>query len=190
MAEDFETLLTEALSDPERADFKALRSCYAESFLYLPYGRDQGDIEGLHRKMAEEDWDDAIELVEELLGSDPLSISLRFAYAHILEEVGEDIEAGLHRAFGNGMLRSVMKSGDGRSPETALHVLDSREMYLVLEVMGLRPLRSQLWQKGSEWIDAVEVQGTEARTIYFNVSLPQDWLQQVELTEEVELDEE
>lgn len=188
MSDDFETLLAEALADPEGADFRRLRGRYAESFLYLPYGRDQDGIEGLHRKMVLEEWEAAVEIVESLLAEDPLSISLRFAYAHILEAHGEDIEAGLQRAFGNGMVRCVMRSGNGRSPETALQVLDSREMYLILEILGHRALRSQLWQKGSEWIDAVEIQAAEPRTVYFNVSLPQDWLQKVELTEEVELD--
>jgi len=180
MAEDFETLLEEALADPERADFARLRMAYAQSLGYLPFGREQGEIEELHRRMAAERWEEALDLVELLLESDPLSIPLRFAYAHILEEEGDEFEAGMQRTFANGLLRAMLGSGDGRTPETAIHVLDMREMYLVLDVMGLRAVRSQLTQAGAEWIDQVEASGREGqRDVYFNVSIPQGWLAEV-----------
>jgi len=180
MAEDFENLLDEALADPERADYTRLRMAYARSLSYLPFGRDQVDIEDLHRRMATERWEEALDLVELLLESDPLSIPLRFAYAHILEEEGDELEAGLQRAFANGLLRAMLGSGDGRSPESAISVLDMREMYLVLDVMGLRAVRSQLSQVGAEWIDEVEAVGREGqRQVYFNVSIPQGWLAEV-----------
>jgi hypothetical protein len=181
MAEDFETLLEEALADPERADFARLRMAYARSLGYLPFGREQGEIEELHRRMAAERWEEALDLVELLLESDPLSIPLRFAYAHVLEEDNDELEAGMQRTFGNGLLRAVLASGDGRSAETAIHVLDMREMYLVLDVMGLRAIRSQLIQVGTEWIDQVGATGGEGdRDVYFNVSIPQGWLAEVQ----------
>jgi len=188
MGDDFETLLDESLADPEGAHFPTLRAAYAESRRYLPFGRDQDAVEDLHRKMAAEDWEQALDLVEALLTDDPLSISLRFAYAHILEHLDDEMEASAQRTFGNGLLRAVLGSGDGRSPESAMLVLDTREMYLVVEVMGLRAERTQLAQVGAEWIERVEVKGGAGpRALYFNVSLPQSWLVRVERTEEVEI---
>ena len=181
MTDDFETLLDEALADPEGADFARLRAAYAETLHYLPYGRDQRGLEALHRLIEEDRWAEALERVEALLETDPLSISLRFAYAHILEETDDEWEASHQRAVADGLLRTILRSGDGRTAETAIRVLDLREMYLVLETMGLRATRSQLSQVGEEWIDLVEVKGPEGeRAMYFNVTLPQSWLVQAE----------
>lgn len=187
---DFSVLLDEALADPEAADYTALREAYAESHAYVPFGRDQNAIEDLHRRMASESWDEALDLVEVLIEDDPLSIPLRFAYAHILEALDDEMEASAQRQFGNGLMRAILSSGDGRSPETAIQVLDSREMYLAIEMLGLRATTTRLSHDGLEWIERVEVTGKgETRTMYFNVSRPQGWLAKVEQTEEVEKDE-
>jgi len=184
---DFSQMLEEALSDPEGADYTSLREAYAESHAYLPFGRDQNAIEDLHRRMAGERWDEALDLLEALIDDDPLSIPLRFAYAHILEALDDEMEASAQRTFGNGLMRAIMSSGDGRSPDGAIQVLDSREMYLALEMMGLRAVTTRLSHDGTEWIERVEVKGKgEERTMYFNVSRPQGWLAKVEQTEEVE----
>lgn len=184
MDDDFDTLLEEALADPDGADYPALRNSYASTYLYLPYGRDQRGLEDLHRLIEAEEWDDAREIVEVLLATDPLSISLRFAYAHVLEAIGEDWEATSQRTFADGLLRAILRSGDGRTPETAFHVLDLRETYLVVHTLGYRVNRTQLAQVGGEWIDLVEARGPEGdRELYFNVTLPQSWLVQVEQTD-------
>lgn len=185
MPEDFDTLLEEALADPESADFKHLRRVYANSLAYIPYGRDQEEIEELHQRMAAERWQEALDLVEVLIEDDPLSIPLRFAYAHILEADNDEFEAGTQRAFANGLLRSILSSGDGRSPDGAIHVLDTREMYLVLDVLHLRCQRTQLTQVGNDWIDRVEAIGGEGRReVFFNVSVPQSWLGEIGESEE------
>ncbi len=189
MTTDFSTLLEEALSDPEGADYARLRKAYAYSLDYVPFGHDQEALEALHLCMAAEDWEQALALVEALLQDDPMSISLRFAFAHVLEQLDDELEASTQRAFSNGMVRHILSSGDGRSPESAMCVLDSREMYLVLEVMGLRATRTQLMQVGAEWIERVDATGKEDRAVYFNVTLPQGWLEKVERTEELDDDD-
>ncbi len=181
MDADFDSRLDEALADPEGADFAGLRAAYASSAHYLPFGRDQGGLEALHRLIESGAWEPAREMVEALLEGDPLSVSLRFAYAHVLEGLDEEWEASSQRSFADGLLRSILRTGDGRTPATAIQVLDMREMYLVLETMGLRVTRSQLSQIDEEWIDLVEVRGPEGdREMYFNVTLPQTWLAQVD----------
>lgn len=180
MSEDFEYLLGEALADPERADFVALREAYARSESYVPFGREHEEIEILHQHMAAEEWGRARSLCEELLDHDPLSITLRFAYAHILEAEDDEWEASDQRMFANGLLRGILRSGDGRTPETAFAVLDTREMFLVVEVLGLRVIRSQLSHVDGLWLDTVEARGPEGdRTLYFDVTLPQEWLADV-----------
>ena len=178
MSDDFATLLTEALADPEHADFQRLRESFASSDFYMPYGRDQEDIEELHMRIATKRWDKALALVEEMLDFDPLGISLRFAYAHVLEGVGEDWEATSQRCFANGLMRAILGSGDGRTAETAIAVLDMRELRLVLDVLGCRAVRSQLTHGDGRWLDVVEATDAhgEERTLYFDVDLPQGWL--------------
>jgi hypothetical protein len=54
-------------------------------------------------------------------------------------ELREEERAGFHKAVVQGLLRSIMDSGDGKSTETAYIVISVHEEYVVLQVLGLRP---------------------------------------------------
>ncbi len=173
----FDSLLYEALSDPKEADYTALRRAYVTSDRYMPWVRDTEGLEELRMRMATGRWDEAFQLANELLETDPLSIDIRFMMSRICIQVSQSFEAKCQRTFANGLVRAILRSGDGRTPDTAIRVLDSRELRLVCESLKLTPIRSELGQHGGRWIDAVRATGPDGElTVYFDVHSPQSWL--------------
>ncbi len=170
----FWELLEDAFLDPDRVDYAQLRHMYAASAHYVPYGRDPTGAVRLHQALATEDWEAAIEVVEELLVTDPLAIALRLAYAHALDGVSDDWEATTQRAVANGLLKSILRSGDGKAAHTAITVLDDRERQLALEMMGTRAMRTRLESHTSGWLEVVSC--SDGRTLYFDVTWPQSFL--------------
>jgi len=170
----FSELLEDAFLDPSRVDYRLLRRLYVASASYVPYGRDDSHVETLHGQLASGAFEEAIATVEALLETDPLAISLRLAYAHALDGIDDDWEASTQRAVANGLIKAILSSGDGRTPESAIVVLDEREHQLVLQLLDVQPLSSQRLATEDGWYDCVTCAG--GRVVYLDVSWPQGWL--------------
>ena len=174
----FSELLEDAFIYPSSVDYAQLRELYVGSSSYVPYGRDDSSVDVLHAQLGAEDYEAAIETLEKLLEGDPLAITLRLAYAHALDGIGDDWEASTQRAVANGLIKAILSSGDGRSMQTAIVVLDERERSLVLQLLELTPKASQRIASDDGWFDRITC--NEGRDLYLDVSWPQGWLQAME----------
>jgi hypothetical protein len=173
----FEDLLAEALLEPLNTDYEALREAWIACDGPERVVRDEEAIEELHMRLATQRWEAARDLAEELLDAEPLCVQLRLWLARATEGLGEEREASNERAFANGLVRAILRSGDGASPEHALRVIHTREIALVLGVMDLQAQRSELREVDGRWIDRVECTGLEGpRTVYFHVAVPECWM--------------
>lgn len=170
----FSELLEDAFIDPDRVDYALLRELYVHSPSYLPFGRDERAVARLHQELASERFEEAVETVESLLVVDPLSIALRLAYAHALDGIDDDWEAATQRAFANGLIKAMLRSGDGRSEATAIVVLDERERSLTLELLDLQAKTSRTHRHDGAWYEHIEC--LCGRELILDVSWPQGWL--------------
>jgi hypothetical protein len=170
----FSELLEDAFLDPDSVDYDQLRTLYVHSSCYIPFGRDQSSIETLNTQLAAMDFEAAIHTIEPLIEVDPLSITLRLAYAHALDGIEDEWEASTQRAVANGLIKAILGSGDGRSPQTAIVVLDDRERELVLQLLSVKPASSQMTTTEDGWLDCVTCH--QGRLVYLDVSWPQGWL--------------
>jgi hypothetical protein len=170
----FSELLEDAFLDPDSVDYDQLRTLYVHSTSYIPFGRDQSALETLNSQLVALDFEAAIDTIEPLIEVDPLSITLRLAYAHALDGIDDEWEASTQRGVANGLIKAILGSGDGRSPETAIVVLDDRERELVLQLLNVRAVSSQMTTTEDGWLDCVTCH--EERLVYLDVSWPQGWL--------------
>lgn len=171
----FSELLEDAFLDPDSVDYAELRTLYVHSTSYVPYGRDDSAIALLNEQLGAEDYEAAIETLEVALHDDPLSITLRLAYAHALDGIEDEWEASTQRAVANGLIKAILGSGDGRSIATSIVVLDERERSLVLELLNVEPVSSTVTVNADGWVDAITCRG--GRIVYLDVSWPQGWLE-------------
>ncbi|MBN2798027.1 MAG: DUF4919 domain-containing protein [Deltaproteobacteria bacterium] len=174
----FDDLLLDAVLDPSRTDFTALREAWLERDGPERAVWDEEAFEELHMRLATKDWDGALDLADELLETHPLAVELRLWRAQALAGSGDRREANIERAIANGLLKAVLSSGDGESADSPLVVLCAREERLVLNLMGLRAVRSALGELGGRWIDEVltsDIEGHE-RVLFFHLRVPERWI--------------
>jgi Domain of unknown function (DUF4919) len=95
--------------------------------------------------------------------------------AFCLKKAGNEEEARREYAMFLGLFSSVLKSGNGKSPETAFVVIAVDEEYSVLETASLTPVKQALVNHGGSAFDRFEVklpESDQTATLFFNVDRP------------------
>jgi hypothetical protein len=177
---EYEELLAKAKSSPELTDFQQLRFAYARSSHYAPYFVSEGDQRSLSEATGQTDGETAMKAIDRTLESNYLDIRAHISAASVYRGMGDAERATYHGRFAGGLLQSVLRSGDGRTPETAFVVINVAEEYAVLGSLGLE-LRTQalLAHKGHRFDEmrAHDSRTGKETTLYFNIDLPHTWLE-------------
>jgi hypothetical protein len=177
----YDDLLTAAQHNPAAADFLALRTAYADSDYYAPYSHNQDHLNALNAALPAGDFSGAIDAVRGLLDYNYLDIEAHIAADYVYTQAGEPDKSHYHRTFAKGLIDAIMRSGDGRSYETAFIVISIPEEYLVLRLMGFKSVGQRLVQHEGHWFDVLTAQHPQAQgtfDIHFNIDLPKNWLGQ------------
>lgn len=76
-----------------------------------------------------------------------------------------------HGAVRNALVKSIVNSGDGKSPETAMYVIGVAEEYEALQELGLTQESQRLEQKNNRHYDVFAARDStgEKRDVYFAV---------------------
>jgi hypothetical protein len=161
----YEELVQAAKRDPGSVDYTELRLAYARSPEYDPYcfrsapasshGRVRlairvGDLAGL------------LVTLSGLIEKQFFDIGAHRLAAHAYERIGDRVTAATHRKIAQGLVASVLQSGDGRSFQTAYQVISVAEEYALLETLNLRPLAQALHSHEGQHFDIIQVQPASA----------------------------
>ncbi len=153
----------------ERPDFLKLRNDFGWSDDWsarCQLGRPAGEMASA---MNSESWEEAAKIGLKWVKRCPIDIRGHYYTAISLSELGRDVEAENHIAWMEGLMDSIVESGDGNSCETAYVVISISEEYDALMLFGLER-KSQALVSGPmmcDLITAVEEDGEEV-SIYFN----------------------
>lgn len=127
----------------------------------------------------------ASEPLQTLIKAYPLGIRPNLAVANFLEYVANNIDdatgpdkdlleiAAKHRATAQGVIDSILSTGDGASAATAWQVINQNEEYSLLEHLQLQPQDQALIFAERVPVDMFTIRtkdGTE-RKVFFDVSL-------------------
>jgi hypothetical protein len=95
-----------------------------------------------------------------------VDIDARVAAAVASQKLGRPEDADLHKRWYNGLVDSVLASGDGKTAQTAFEVISVEEEYAVLRAMGLESRGQMLVDGGIHALTVETESGNEI--IYFN----------------------
>jgi hypothetical protein len=172
-----DTLYADLLERVKRADpdvdFTALRLAYAASTAYAPY-RFFDQEEEMYAALEEEDYDRAIELANQILAQNYLSPRAHLAAMSAYMGLDRQEEADYHHYVLDGLIASVLDSGDGTTFETAFVVILVEEEYMILGVLGIGNASQGLVEEEGHFYDKFEGIFTETGdpvTLYFNIDL-------------------
>ena len=136
-------------------DFDELRTSFGDREDFADRcerGRPARDV---FAAIEQEDWSGVESLAIPWLEACPVDIDIHIAQAVALDELGREEESGHHLLWHKGLVDSILRSGDGRTPETAWVVISIAEEYSILHVFGMS-LRGRDLLEGE--IDRMEVE--------------------------------
>src|SRR6202040_1258772 len=151
-------------------DFPALRMAYADR-LAEARAADPELRKKLSEALHKDQWAAVIETGNQVLAQNYLDIDAHMFVAFAHEKTHEPEKAALHRTMGNGLMKSILASGDGRSFKTAFVVISVEEEYSVLKHYRLRSDKQDLVTSEGHSYDVLtaETDQHEQATVYFNI---------------------
>lgn len=151
-------------------DWKALRlnarvgEVYGD---YSPYDASRRSGEAYQKG----DYAGALKIAEETLAHNIADGDAHLAAYSCLLQLGKGSEAEDERKILLALLDSIIKSGDGKSPETAWFAVSIREEYLVMQLMLEVQFKQQhSMRKDGHFYDVVQVMDKEGKdqVLWFN----------------------
>ena len=176
----YSELLKQAMEIDPDFDFTQLRMAYAETSLYDPYDFGSDLLEtSMIEAFNSADYDLSLELANQILNENYLQLEPHFVAFRSYEESGDEDKSIYHLYFVSGLVNSILSSGDGITPETAMVVIDIDEEYFILSVLGI-----DIIEQGANEIDGVMYdifEGIDSETgnqitVYFDITIPYNWL--------------
>lgn len=171
----YETLLEKVKKSDPAADFTALRLAYADN---PPKGSEDAGRDAdraMFSAFNEKKYDTAIEYAQKILKGNFVDIDAHMVLAAAYEEKKDAEKEKFHRYVAEGLIKSILKSGDGRTPETAFVVISTEEEYVLLRVFRLMPGSQSLMHVNGHYydrLDAVDPKDKGKVTLYFNIDRP------------------
>lgn len=164
-----------AIKTPGMVDYAALRSAYAQTSFYSPYGGAAltGKLDAALTA--------ALEAPAQVKSYEDLSrahLGHFAAHLHALHAAQSKkpafIDGAAHQKHLDGIRQSILKSGDGKTPQTAYHVIDIQEEYMLMkEVLKIQGKKRPTLQQDGHVFDVFDYTAADgsAATVYFNVDM-------------------
>lgn len=145
---------------------------------YNPYKMAKYDAlrEALAKDTPEkEDWEKAAQEIDKELETDPTNIRFHL-YKHMIYRnlYGSESEKTID-AYNQVLmlLSAVTSTGDGRSKETAIHVISVTDEYGILDIFGLSSKMQSLVEDKGQSYDVMDLEENEygLESMYFNITV-------------------
>jgi hypothetical protein len=178
---DFDELMERAQATDSTLNFTDLRMAYTLTGNYNPYDRESTKtVTRIYEAMDKDDCQEALALASRLLEKNPLDIDLHFVSKACYRETGDSDRFKYHDYMADGLLRSILSSGDGKSTESAYVVISVDEEHALLHALNLRGITQGLLDLPQGHFDELKVFDQEAGeefTVFFNIDIPWAYLE-------------
>ena len=170
-ADKYRALLERAKRGDPTVGFLELRRAYSDSPSFVDTGNGD-DSRRMFEAYARKDYSGALEYARKILDINFCDIDAQQTAYLCYRELNDAERADFHHNLSRNLIQSILQSGDGKSPETAMEVITVREEYIILMVMGLRPTHQSLEASGGHQYDRMEATNRETQekvTLFFNI---------------------
>jgi uncharacterized protein DUF4919 len=172
---EYAALLARVKSGDLSIDFKQLRVSYMDS----PERHQAKDTDKQEKEMLAalktKDYTKAIANADIILENEFINLDAQRVELIAHQELGEKEKTDFHKGIVQGLIHSILDSGDGKTPETAYTVVTVHEEYVVLQVLGFRPAGQSVISKNGHSYDVLDVKKQDSKDsakLYFNVDIP------------------
>jgi hypothetical protein len=173
---DYAALVAQAKAG-QTMDFGKLRDAYAESADYDPYGTKISDLIKEMKDAAGPEQPDCkkiVSLAQNIVEKEFVSIDAHLFAGKCYGTLGQSADAEREKVIWQGLLKSIMTSGDGKTPQTAYQVVTIAEEYIVLSTLGLQMKSQALVDKDGGSYDVMtsvsqDNPNAQEVTVYFRI---------------------
>jgi hypothetical protein len=176
---DYQTLLKRVMNFDLTVDFKALRLSYAETADYNPYGDDKVKKAEMFEALRNKEYEKAVSAAQTILEKKFVDIEAHFVCSIAFREMKNSERYNFHHFVTQGLVDSILDSGDGKTPETAFIVIETGEEYTLLGMIGFEVVRQSLIKSNGHSYDKMETKHRKTgkpAIFFFNVDIPFNWL--------------
>ncbi len=167
-----EALLARIKASDPAVDFALARRLYSESPAYTPL-RDV-DEPRLREVISRGANMMTLEVARAILARNYLNVDAHLAAAVACDALA-DMACRLHHEYAaRGILDSIVRSGDGRTVETAWVVISVPEEYAIVAVLGMRVLGQEVVRRDGRYYDRLTVRDVDSNAdseLFFNIDL-------------------
>ena len=150
----------------ELPDFDELRLSYGERDDLMEACERDRPLREAFEALEARDWQTVIQLSDSWLARCMVDIDFHHLRAVALAELERTSESAQQLRWRDGLVDSVLRSGDGKTAETAWIVISVREEYSILREFGMQRKSQALTRERLDKIEA-ELDG-EIVTLFFN----------------------
>jgi len=173
-------LLEQAKRSDPNLDFTDLRWTFAQTAGYDPYSNTESElINSMYDAYYNNDLELAVNLADQILEDNYLLPDPHFILLQAYEKLGDQQSVDFHNYFLRGLITSISKLGNGRSLETAFVIIQFEEEYFLLDILGIQNGQQSFQEINGipyDIFEGVDESTNENITIYFDISIPYQWL--------------
>ncbi len=178
----YESLLEKVMKSDPAADFTALRLAYFDNPPKNSEKADPDADKAMRVAFREKKYDKAIEIAQEIIKGNFVDIDAHLILVAAYKEKKDTEKAKFHAYVAEGLIKSILNSGDGQSEETAYVVISTEEEYVILRVFGLMPGKQSLLNEKEHDYDMLETTDLKTKQqvkLYFNIDRPYGALKKI-----------
>lgn len=164
----YQVLLTIAKAG-QTVDWQALRFAYADRPSFSVFGDGLDSVrKQMFTALAAKDYSTCLKSARQILDQDFVDADAHLVGSICEDALGQPEKGASDRAMAVGLIRS-MQTGDGKTPETALTVINVAEEYTFLRVNGWRSSSQALIRHGDHSYDLLNAvdQSGQPHAVYF-----------------------
>ncbi|WP_207432938.1 DUF4919 domain-containing protein [Sabulibacter ruber] len=152
-------------------DYHHLYYGYTKQDGYTPFANGPGEMVAM--KLLESGREEeARQLLLSELKKSPFSLNMIFRLGSIADMQQKPAEARMWLLKFEGLLRTILQSGDGRSEETAWVVISAQDEYPVMGILGLESAGQGLLKSKYDVQTLKTPNEMETEKLYFNIEMP------------------
>ena len=178
----YENLLERVKKSDPAVDFTALRLAYADNPPKDSKGVDPDVRKAMFSAFNSKNYAKAIENAEKIVQSKFVDINAHLILAASYKEKNDSEKQTFHSYVAEGLIKSILNSGDGKSQEKAFVVISTDEEYVILRIFGLMPGMQSLENVNGhhyDRLDATDPKTKQKVTLYFNIDRPYGELEKI-----------
>jgi hypothetical protein len=173
-ADRYKNLLEQVKKGDSSVDFLELRRAYADSPEYSGMGNTE-EADKMYEAFEGKDYAEALKHASKILDEDYVDIDAHNICFLAYREMHDAEHAQFHQNITRSLIKSILRTGDGKSQKSAFEVISTSEEYVILKVLGLQPgSQSVIGENGHNYdrLEAVDPETHLKVTLYFNVDRP------------------